>query len=105
MRHDHGAARERQQRLLERAQRVDVEVVGGLVEQQQVAALAQKLGQMQTVALAPGELRDLLLLVRAPEVEAGDVGAAVYGAIAEADLILASGHLLPHGLRAIECIT
>ena len=33
---DDGAAGERQQRLLERAQRVDVEVVGRLVEQQQV---------------------------------------------------------------------
>ena len=34
---DDGAAGERQQRLFERAQRVDVEVVGRLVEQQQVA--------------------------------------------------------------------
>ena len=35
---DHRAAGEAQQRLLERAQRVDVEVVGRLVEQQHVAA-------------------------------------------------------------------
>ncbi len=34
----HRAAGEFQQRVLQRAQRVDVEVVGGLVEQQQVAA-------------------------------------------------------------------
>src|SRR5688572_9119426 len=32
VRDHHDAAREREQRLLERAQRVDVEVVGGLVE-------------------------------------------------------------------------
>ena len=49
---DHRAAGERQQRLLERAQRVDVEVVGRLVEQQQVAALAQQLREVQAVALA-----------------------------------------------------
>ena len=35
---DDGAAGEVEQRLLERAQRVDVEIVGRLVEQQQVAA-------------------------------------------------------------------
>src|ERR1051326_1017217 len=42
---DHRTAGEAQQRLLEGAQRVDVEVVGRLVEQQQVAARAQELGQ------------------------------------------------------------
>src|SRR5438477_8370313 len=40
---DQGAACEAQQRLLEGPQRVDIEIVGGLVEQQQVAALLQKL--------------------------------------------------------------
>ena len=40
---DHGAAGEVEQRLFERPQRVDVEVVGRLVEQQQVrAALARE---------------------------------------------------------------
>src|SRR5882724_5527616 len=52
VRDDDGAAREREQRLLERAQRVHVEVVGRLVEQQQVAALAQKLGEVEPVAFA-----------------------------------------------------
>jgi selenophosphate synthetase-related protein len=37
---DHGAAREILDRLFERAQRLDVEIVGRLVEQQDVAALA-----------------------------------------------------------------
>ncbi len=49
---DHGAAGEILQRLLERAQRLDVEVVGRLVEQQQVGARAQHLGEMHAVALA-----------------------------------------------------
>ena len=57
------AAGERQQRVLERAQRVHVEVVGGLVEQQQVAAAAQQLGEVHAVALAAGELADARLLV------------------------------------------
>ena len=66
---DHGAAGEAQQRLLQRAQRVDVEVVGRLVEQQQVAAAVQQLGQVDAVALAAGEVADLLLLVGPLEVE------------------------------------
>ena len=44
---DHRAAGEVDERLLERAQRVDVEVVGRLVEQEQVAAALQQLGQVQ----------------------------------------------------------
>src|SRR5207245_6567665 len=42
---DDGAAREIDERVLERAQRVDVEVVGGLVEEEEVPAAAQELRQ------------------------------------------------------------
>jgi hypothetical protein len=59
----HGAAGEILQRVLERAQRLDVEVVGRLVEQQDVAALLQHLGHVDAVALAARQLADLLLLV------------------------------------------
>ena len=52
VRDDHRAARKVLQRLLERAQRLDVEVVRRLVEQQQVAALAQRLGEVDAPALA-----------------------------------------------------
>ena len=79
----HRAAGEGQQRLLERAQRVDVEVVGGLVEQQQVAAALEQLGQVDAVALAAREVADLLLLVGALEVERGHVGARGHLALAE----------------------
>ena len=60
--HD-GAAGEVEQRLLERAQRVDVEVVRRLVEQQHVAAAAEQLREVDAVPLAAGELPDRLLLV------------------------------------------
>jgi hypothetical protein len=73
---DHeGVAGELQQRVFERAQGLDVEVVGRLVEQQHVAALQQGLGQVQAAALAAGQRADQLLLVLALEVEAADVGA------------------------------
>src|SRR5215211_3151886 len=58
----HRAAREREQRLLERTQRVDVEVVGRLVEQQHVAAAAQQLREVHAVTLAAGEHADPALL-------------------------------------------
>ena len=48
---DHGTARERLQRLFERTQRFDVEVIGRFVEQQDVAALLQHLRHMDAVAL------------------------------------------------------
>ena len=63
---DDGAAGEVEQRLLERAQGVDVEVVRRLVEQQHVAAAAQQLREVDAVALAAGEVGDALLLIGAP---------------------------------------
>jgi hypothetical protein len=66
---DHGAAGEVLQRLFQRTQRVDVEVVGRLVEQQDVGAGLQHLGEVHAVALAARERADLLLLVAALEVE------------------------------------
>ncbi len=59
----HRAARELEQSLLERLQRLDVEVVRRLVEQQQVAALLERERQVQTVALAAGKHASALLLV------------------------------------------
>src|SRR5512143_2601149 len=49
---DDRAAAEGEERLLERAQRVDVEVVRRLVEEEEVAALLQRPRQVQTVHLA-----------------------------------------------------
>ena len=49
---DHGAAGKILQRLFQRAQRIDVEIVGGFVEQQHVGAGLQHLGQMHAVAFA-----------------------------------------------------
>src|SRR5690349_22028139 len=92
---DDGAARIVEQCLLERAQRVDVEIVGRLVEQQEVGALLQHFGQMHAVALAARDLPDLFLLVRAAEVEQRAIGAAGDPAAAEIDLVLPAGDLLP----------
>ena len=66
---DDGATGKILQRLFQRAQRIDVEIVGRFVEQQQIGAGAQHLGEMHAVALAARERADLLLLVGALEIE------------------------------------
>src|SRR5262245_23093898 len=75
VRHDDRAAGERLERLLEDAQRLEVEVVRRLVEDEHVAALLEQLGELEAVPLAAGELADRRLLLRAAEEEAGAVGA------------------------------
>ena len=87
-----------EQRILERAQRLDVEVVRRLVEQQHVAALQQRRGEMQPAALAAGKLADVLLLVAALEVEAAEVGARRHLELADGEDVLAAGDRLPRGL-------
>ena len=84
---DHGAAAEVEERLLEGAEHVDVEVVGRLVEEQEVAAALEQLGQVDAVPLAAGEVGDLLLLVGPLEVERGDVGPRRDLALAQDDLV------------------
>ena len=51
-------------RVLERAQRLDVEVVRRLVEEQHVAARHERLREVEPAALAAGERADDLLLIR-----------------------------------------
>src|SRR5919206_125099 len=52
---DDGAAGEGEERLFQRPQRVHVEVVRGLVEQQEVAAGLEGAGEVEAVPLAAGE--------------------------------------------------
>src|SRR5439155_8881172 len=101
----HRAAGEADERLLERPQRVHVEVVGRLVEQQQVAPALEQRRQVQPIALAPGEILDLLLLIGSAEAERGGVRARVDLALADHDEVLAPvGDLFPHAAGADEAV-
>src|SRR6201996_3904045 len=66
---DDGAAGKILQRLFQRAQRIDVEIVGRFVEQQHVGARLQHLGEMHAVAFSARERADFLLLVGTLEIE------------------------------------
>ena len=59
--------------FLQGAQGVDIQVVGGFVEQEDVGAFGEGLGEMHTIAFSTREDADLLLLVGACEVEGGDI--------------------------------
>ena len=99
---DHGAAGELEQRVLERAERLDVEVVGRLVEQQQVAALLEREREVEAVALTTGEHAGLLLLVRALEAELRHVGARRDLDLADRDVVEAVGDDLPQRLVRVD---
>ena len=60
---DQGAAGEVFHRFLESADRVNIEIIGRLVEEQDVGAALEHAGKVETVALASGKHADFLLLV------------------------------------------
>src|SRR5580704_2801932 len=93
---DHRAPRKSEQCILEGTEGVDVEVVGGLVEEEDIATLLEDLGQLDPVALATRELSDLLLLIADGEAEAGHVGPPVKFAMADDDAVLTAGDLVEH---------
>ena len=101
---DDAAAGEILERFLERRQRLGVEIVGRLVEQQDIGARLQHLGEMHAVALAARQGADLLLLVAALEVEGAGVGARIDLALAEIEHVVAAGDFLPHRLVGVERI-
>src|SRR5215207_1272608 len=99
--HD-GAARELQQRAIQAGERLDVEVVGGLVEQQQVAALLERQGEVEPVPLATGQHARRLLLVGALETERGDVGPRGHLDVADLDVVEAVGDDVPQRLLRVD---
>ena len=99
---DDGATAEVLQRLFQGPEGVDVQVVGGLVQQNHVGPFPQHLGQMNAVALTAGQGADLFLLLGAREVESRHVGPGVDQAVAQFDLLVAAGDLLPDRFLGVE---
>ena len=89
-------------RLFQRPQRIDVEVVGRLVQQHHVAARPQQFRQVDAVAFAARQLADELLLVLPFEVEPADIRPRVEPRIADLDEIASAGDLFVDGLVGIE---
>src|SRR5688572_8233745 len=102
--HQH-AAGELEQRLLQRAQGLDVEVVGRLVEQQDVRPRHQHARQMQPAALAARELADRLLLVGTAKVEAREVCPRRHFEAPQLEHVLPARDVLEHGLLALQFLS
>ena len=104
VRDDHDAAGEIVEAFFEGLQGFHVEVVGRFVEEEQVVAALQHLGEVDAVALTAREDADLLLLVGALEVEGADIGARHDGDAAEVDHVGAAGDFFPDVLVGVELV-
>lgn len=91
---DHGASRVVHEGFFEQAQGVDVEVVGGFVEEEQVPAFFEEFGEVAAVAFSAGKLGSHFLLVGAFESESGEVLADGNGSISEMHVICAAADLV-----------
>ncbi len=96
------ATGECQQRFFQALQGFNVQIVGGLVQKQQVATLLQSERQVQAIALAAGKHASGLLLVRALEAEVCNVGAAGNFLLAHADVIQPVGNHFPKRLLRVK---
>ena len=100
---DHGAAGEVDQGLLEHAHRVHVQVVGRLVQQDQVAAAAEQLGQVDAVPLAAGQLARPCFCCCVPrKLNRATYARRSHRRPAQLDHVLAVGDLLEDRAVAIE---
>ena len=99
---DDGAAGECQEGIFQRAESLDVKVVGRLIQQEEVSALLKGESQVQTVALATGQNAGRLLLVRTLEAKGGDIGARGHFDIADLDEVQAVRDDLPQRLVRVD---
>mmetsp|Transcript_12434 Transcript_12434/g.33079 ORF Transcript_12434/g.33079 Transcript_12434/m.33079 type:complete len:234 (-) Transcript_12434:276-977(-) len=100
--HNHDRSRKVFNRLLETAQCVDIEVVCGLVEHEQVASLLQRTSKLQPVPFAATQGTHLLALVVPLEVEPRAVRACIYLSSAEIDKVHTLADALEHRLVSIQ---
>ena len=100
----HRTAGELLQGVLQVLQGLDVQVVGGLIEQDDVAALGEGLGQVHPVAFTARQQADLLLLVPALEVERPHIAAADQFPVAHLDHVQTAGDRLPHRIVRLQVV-
>ena len=112
MGHEDDRGVELEQRLLEPLERLDVEVVGGLVEQQQVGLGGERTGQRAARELAAGERLQRAVEVVVGEAEAVDHRARALAPAVAADRLEARLHagvavhrlLVALGHRVLEAL-
>src|SRR5258705_3487381 len=98
----HRAAGEVLQGVLQRAQGFHVEVVGRLVEQDQVAALLEGQRQVEPVAFTTGQHTRRFLLIGTLETERGDVRPRSDLVLADLDVVQLVRYDFPHRLPRVD---
>src|SRR5215218_7724871 len=76
--------------LFQGAQRVNIQIVGRFIEQQNICAFGESLGQMNAVAFTPGENANFLLLILTGKVKGGNISTRVDLTLAEFERIRAA---------------
>ena len=94
-----------EQRVFQRTQGFHVQVIRRFVQQQHVAALDQRLGEVQATAFTTGQVAHLLLLVLAVEIEAARISSRSHLEFAHVDDVQAARDVFPHGLFVAQCVT
>jgi hypothetical protein len=88
MRDDHDRARERPQPVLEPEHGIEVQVVGGLVQQQQVGTAHEAAREVEAHAPAAGEARDMARLRRLVEAQAREQRLRARARLVAADVVV-----------------
>ena len=101
VRYNDGTSGEVFQTFFEGTQRVDIDVVGRLVEEQHVALLLECHSQVEPVALTTAEHADFLLLVGSREVKLRQIGPCVDVASAHTEHLCATAYHLIDGLFGV----
>ncbi len=105
VRYDDRAAAKIEQSFLQRSEGIDVEIVGRLVEEQEVPSATKQLGQVHAIPFAAGQLRHFSLLIGTLEVEASHIAATGNLALAQHKVFRPSGDFFKDGLGAVKGVS
>ena len=89
------------QALLKRTQRIHIDIIGRLIEQQHIALLLERHSQLQTVSLTARQHAAFLLLIRTGKIETSQIGARIHVTPAQTYQLIAAAHHLVHALGRI----
>ncbi len=101
---DHSTSGKVLQTFFEGTERIHVDVIGGLVQQQHITFLLQAERQMQAVAFTTGKHPTELFLVGTGEVKTGQIGACINVAPSHANQIVSAGNDLIYALVGVDIL-
>src|SRR4029078_336514 len=99
---DHRTTGEILKTFFQCSQRIDVEIVRWLIENDEVGPFLEHACEMDAVALPTGQVLHLLLLIRAGEIEPGAIAARIDLNLAELYCLLPLGNHFIDGRVAVE---